>query len=87
VSTAVDYRQRVDDELDDMSPSELEKVYRAILFLKEEFFDTGEGRYYTDSWTRAEQEATEAYQQGNLKAYESVDEMMDDILSSDNDDA
>jgi hypothetical protein len=34
-----------------MSPSELEKVYRAILFLKEEFFDAGEGRYYTDSWT------------------------------------
>jgi hypothetical protein len=67
-----------------MSPSELEKVYRAILFLKEEFFDAGEGRYYTDSWTQAEREATEAHQQGKLKGYESVDEMMDDILLSDN---
>jgi len=76
----------VDDELNELSPSELEKVYRAILFLKEEFFEPGEGRYYTDSWIEAEREATEAYHRGDLKTFKSVDEMMDDILSSDSDD-
>jgi hypothetical protein len=40
-----------------------------------------ETRYRTGSWTRAEQEATEAYRQGNLEAYKSLDEMTHDILS------
>ncbi len=33
----------------------------------------------------AHREATEAYKRGGLKAYGSVDEMMDDILSESND--
>jgi len=87
VSTVTDYRQRVLDELSGLSPAELEKVYRAILFLKEEFLDSGEARYYTQSWTKAEQEASEAYRRGGLQIYESVDEMVDEILHSPDTDA
>jgi len=39
----------------------------------------GEERYHTQSWIEAERDATEAYQKGGLKAYNSVDEMMDEI--------
>lgn len=39
-----------------------------------------EERYLTESWQQAEQVATEAYMQGGLKAYDNVDEMIDDIL-------
>jgi len=50
-----------------------------VVLLKEEFIAPDEARYHTESWIQAEQEATEAYRQGGLKAYASVDEMMDDI--------
>lgn len=50
--------------------------------IKGEFIDIAdEERYQTQGWQEAEQEATEAYRQGGLKAYHSVDEMMDDILA------
>jgi len=39
----------------------------------------GEERYHTQSWIEAEREATETYTKGGLKAYNSVDEMMDEI--------
>ena len=81
MSTTIDYRQRLLDEISGLSPRELEKIYRAVVFLKEEFMASGEARYYPESWTQAEQEATEAYRQGGLKRYTEVDEMLDDILS------
>ena len=81
MSTTIDYRQQLLEEVRDLSAQELEKIYRAVVFLKEEFIAPDEARYYTESWMQAEQEATEAYRQGGLKAYASVDEMMDDILS------
>ena len=81
MSTAIDYRQQLLEEIRWLSAQELEKIYRAVVFLKEEFIVSDEARYYTEPWIQAEQEATEAYRQGELKAYGSVDEMMDDILS------
>ena len=39
----------------------------------------GEERYHTQSWVEAEREATEDYRKGGLKAYNNVDEMMDEI--------
>jgi len=81
MSTTIDYRQQLLEEIRWLSAQELEKIYRAVVFLKEEFIVSDEARYYTEAWIQAEQEATEAYRQGELKAYASVDEMMDDILS------
>jgi len=81
MSTTIDYRQRLLDEISGLSPRELEKIYRAVVFLKEEFMASGEARYHTESWIQAEQEATGAYRQGGLKRYADVDEMLDDILS------
>jgi hypothetical protein len=81
MSTTIDYRQQLLEEIRGLSPRELEKIYRAVVFLKEEFIVSDEARYYTEAWIQAEQEATEAYRQGGLKVYASVDEMMDDILS------
>jgi cytoplasmic iron level regulating protein YaaA (DUF328/UPF0246 family) len=81
MSVTIDYRQQLLEEISDLSPQELEKIYRVVVFLKEEFIAPDEARYYTESWMQAEQEATEAYRQGGLRAYASVDEMMDDILS------
>jgi len=81
MSVTIDYRQQLLEEISNLSPQELEKIYRVVVFLKEEFIAPDEARYYTESWMQAEQEATEAYRQGGLKAYASVDEMMDDILS------
>ena len=80
MSTPVDYREQLLAELDGLSPQELEKIYRAVVFLKAEFIVPDEARYYTEAWIQAEQEATEAYRRGGLKAYASVDEMVDDIL-------
>ena len=81
MSTTIDYRQQSLEEVSGLSPHELEKIYRAVVFLKKEFMAPDEARYYTESWMQAEREATEAYRQGGLKAYDSVDEMVDDILS------
>jgi hypothetical protein len=81
MSVTIDYRQQLLEEISNLSPQELEKIYQVVVFLKEEFIAPDEARYYTEPWIQAEQEATEAYRQGGLKAYASVDEMMDDILS------
>lgn len=79
MSTTTDYRQRLLDEINSLSPREVEKIYRAVVFLKEEFLASSEARYYTESWIQAEREATEAHRQGGLKRYAGVDEMLDDI--------
>ena len=81
MSITIDYRQRLLDEISGLSPRELEKIYRVVVFLKEEFMASGEARYYTEPWIQAEQEATEAYRQGGLKSYADIDEMLDDILA------
>jgi len=81
MSVTIDYRQQLLEEISNLSPQELEKIYKVVVFLKEEFIAPDQARYYTESWMQAEREATEAYRQGGLKAYASVDEMMDDILS------
>jgi len=81
MSVTIDYRQQLLEEISNLSPQELEKIYQVVVFLKEEFIAPDEARYYTESWIQAEREATEAHRQGGLKAYASVDEMMDDILS------
>ncbi|MCL0090499.1 hypothetical protein M1O13_00635 [Dehalococcoidia bacterium] len=78
---AIDYKQRLLTEIDDLLQDELERIYKMVVFIRDEFIDmSGEERYYTESWIRAEREATEAYKRGELRAYGSVDEMMDDIL-------
>jgi len=81
-----DYRQQLLEEIENLSDRELEKVYKIVILIRHEFLEKDEeARYYTDSWIQAEREATEAYQRGGLKAYDSVDEMMDDILSEPDD--
>ena len=73
--TTVDYRQRLVEEISGLSPRELEKIYRAVVFLKQEFITPDEARYYTESWIQAEQEATEAHPRGGLPRFHSVREL------------
>ena len=77
--TTVDYRQRLLEEISGLSPRELEKIYRAVVFLKQEFIAPDEARYYTESWSEAEQEATEAYARGGLPRFHSVRELAEYI--------
>ena len=81
MAVVIDYRQRLLEETSDLSPSDMEKIYEVVMFLKEKFILADEARYLTPSWIQAEREATEAHERGGLKAYSSVDEMMDAILS------
>ncbi|RJQ60360.1 MAG: hypothetical protein C4530_08035 [Desulfobacteraceae bacterium] len=81
MSVFIDYRKELLEEISDLSPQQLEKIYRAVMFLKEEFMTHDEARYHTESWIQAEIEATEAYRQGGLKTYANVDEMVHDIVS------
>jgi hypothetical protein len=77
---ASDYKQRLLAEVDDLPPDELERIYKMVVFIRDEFIDmSGEERYYTESWIEAEREATEAYKQGGLKRFKSVREMADYI--------
>lgn len=77
---AIDYKQRLLTEIDDLPPDELERIYKVVVFIRDEFIDmSGEERYYTESWIKAEREATEAYKQGGLKRFKSVREMADYI--------
>jgi len=77
---AIDYKQRLLAEIDDLPPDELERIYKVVVFIRDEFIDmSGEERYYTESWMKAEREATEAYKQGGLKRFKSVREMADYI--------
>ena len=80
MSITIDYRQRLLEETSDLSPVELEKIYQAVVFLKEKFILSDEARYHTSSWIQAEREATAVHERGGLTAYASVDEMMDAIL-------
>ena len=68
MSTTADYRQRLLEEIRGLSPQELEKIYRTVVFLKEEFIEPDEARYYPERRSQAEQEATEVHRQGGLKA-------------------
>ena len=77
---AIDYKQRLLTEIDDLPPDELERVYKMVVFIRDEFIDmSGEERYHTESWIKAERDATEAYRQGGLKRFKSVREMADYI--------
>ncbi len=77
---AIDYKQRLLAEVDDLPPGELERIYKMVVFIRDEFIDmSGEERYDTESWIKAEREATEAYKQGGLKRFKSVQEMADHI--------
>ena len=77
---AIDYKQRLLTEIDDLPQDELERIYKMVVFIRDEFIDmSGEERYYTESWIKAEREATEAYRRGGLKRFKSVREMADYI--------
>jgi O-phosphoseryl-tRNA(Cys) synthetase len=81
----IDYRQQLLEEIEGLSDRELEKIYKIVILLRHEFLEEDdEARYHTDSWIQAEREATEAYQRGGLKAYDSVDEMMDALQGTNN---
>ena len=80
MSQVLDYKQKLLEELDQLTPEELQRIYKLIVLIKDEFLDlSGEERYYTPSWQEAEREATEEYRKGNLKRFESVQEMADYI--------
>ena len=83
---AIDYKQRLLEDMQGLSDRDWEKLYKVLTVIRDEFLEVDdEARYYTESWIAAEREVTEAYKRGGLKAYETVDEMMDDILSEDSD--
>jgi cytoplasmic iron level regulating protein YaaA (DUF328/UPF0246 family) len=79
MSVTTDYRQQLLEEISDLSPQELEKIYRVVVFLKEEFIAPDEARYHTESWIQAEREATEAYKRGGLPRFHSVRELAEYI--------
>jgi hypothetical protein len=72
-------RQRLLEEISGLSPQELEKIYRVVVLLKEEFMAPNEARYYTESWIQAEHEATEAHVRGDLPRFHSVRELAEYI--------
>ena len=78
-TATIDYRDQLIKEINELSPQELEKIYRAVVFLKEEFMAQDEARYYTPAWIQAEQEATEAYARGGLPRFRTVREMAEHI--------
>ena len=79
MSVTTDYRQQLLEEISDLSPRELERIYRVVVLLKEEFMAPDEARYYTESWIQAEREATEAYGRGGLPRFHSVRELAEYI--------
>jgi len=79
MSITIDYRQRLLEETSDLSSVELEKIYQAVVFLKEKFILSDETRYYTSSWIQAEKEATAAHERGGLPRFHSVREMAEYI--------
>ncbi len=79
MSMVVDYRQRLLEETEDLSPLEMEKIYQAVVFLKERFIVSDEARYDTPSWIEAEREATAAHERGGLPRFHSVREMAEYI--------
>jgi hypothetical protein len=82
MQATADLKRQMWNEIEQLTPDELERLYKLVLFVKDEFMDvSGEERYLTASWQQAEQEATETHQQGDLPGYDTVDEMMDAILN------
>jgi hypothetical protein len=82
MSQTADLKQKVWAEIENLPPDELERMYRLILLVKDEFIDvTGEERYLSAGWRQVEQEASDGYQRGGLRVYDNVDAMMDDILA------
>jgi len=80
---AIDYKQQLLDEIEQLSDRELEKIYKLVTLIRDEFLEApDEARYYTESWIQAEREATEAYRRGGLKRFKSVREMADYIEAS-----
>ena len=79
MSVTIDYRQQLLEEISDLSPQELEKIYQVVVFLKEEFIAPDEARYHTESWIQAEREATEAHKRGGLPRFHSVRELAEYI--------
>jgi hypothetical protein len=79
MSVVIDYRQRLLEETSDLSPSDMEKIYEVVMFLKEKFILADEARYLTPSWIQAEQEATEAHERGGLPRFHTVREMAEYI--------
>ena len=76
---AIDYKQRLLEEMEGLSNRDWEKLYKVLTLIREEFLEGDEARYYTESWIAAEREATEAYKRGGLKRFKSVQEMADYI--------
>ncbi|MBU0566962.1 hypothetical protein KKC52_02775 [bacterium] len=72
-------KERLMNEVNQMSEIESEKIYKMVMFVKNEFIDEGESRYYTKGWIDAEQEATESYKKGGLQVFDSVEELSDFI--------
>jgi hypothetical protein len=69
----IDYKQRLLDEIEGLPSEELEKIYKMVVLVRDEFIDlSGEERYVTESWIKAEREATEAYGKGGLPRFSSV---------------
>ncbi len=83
VMEKIDYRQLLIDELEDLSDQDVERIYKVVSVLRNEFLAMDdiddEARYRTESWIEAEREATEAYKRGDVKRFKSVQEMADYI--------
>lgn len=72
-------KERFMNEVNQMSEVEVEKIYKMVMLVKNEFIDEGESRYYTKGWIYAEKEATEIYKKGDLTAFDSVGKLSDFI--------
>ncbi len=82
MAPTADMKEKVWAEIEDLPDDEMERVYKLILLVKDEFIDlSGEERYLTPGWQQAEQEATDVHARGGLRAYDSIDETMDDVPS------
>ncbi len=85
---AIDYKQRLLQEMEGLSDSDLEQLYKVLIVIRDEFLEVDdEARCYTESWIAAEREAAEAYKRGGLRSFRSVPEMTDYVeagVESDN---
>ena len=62
---AIDYKQRLLEEMEGLSDRDWEKLYKVLTLIREEFLEVDdEARYYTASWIAAEREATAATASG-----------------------
>ncbi len=77
MATPIDYGQKLLDAVSDFSPYEMQKIYEAVVFLKEKFILPDEARYDTLSWIEAEREASEAYERREVKRLHTLREMAD----------